>query len=147
MTRALTRICVVSRLRNFLIFLMLYKWKKADLHRRLMWLFSLSWLSSQHPRFLTSEDEETSTLPTLIESMLTFSSCCLVPITKNSVLSSFIFKRSFYPFGAILLQTKANCFKRMHRLVRINVDYMLEIYFTRDYPRMLSAFLVVEHKM
>ena len=75
---------------------MLYKWKKADLHRRLMWLFSLSWLSSQHPRFLTSEDEETSTVPTLIESMLTFASCCLVPITKNSVLSSFIFKRFIF---------------------------------------------------
>ena len=52
-----------------------------------------------------------------------------------------------YPCGAILLKTKANCFKRMHRLVRVNVDYMLEIYFTWDYPRTLSAFLVVEHNM
>ena len=54
-----------------------------------------------------------------------------------------------YPCGAILLKTTANCFKRMHRLVSIKVDYMLgERYVSHGTTHKCEVlFLVVEHNM
>jgi len=78
----------VSKLRNFLILLIFNMWKKAALHVWFICVTIFSWLSSQPPRFLTSEEGRIAVWPTQRQSMSTFTNCCLVPITINSVFSS-----------------------------------------------------------
>ena len=88
-TKAFTRIFVHSKLRNFLILLMLYKWKSAVLRMLFIWVSILSCPSNQQPRFLTLLAGVMLLSPTCMESMLTLASCCLFPMIMNSVLSSF----------------------------------------------------------
>ena len=83
-----TRVWTVSKLRNFLIVLILNMWKKAALHVWFICLTIFNWLSNQPPRFLTSEEGRIAVWPTQRGSMSTFTNCCLVPITVNSVFSS-----------------------------------------------------------
>ena len=85
----ITRIFVHSKLRNFLILLMLYKWKSAVLRMLFIWVSILSCPSNQQPRFLTLLAGVMLLSPTCMESMLTLASCCLFPMIMNSVLSSF----------------------------------------------------------
>ena len=84
-----TRIFVHSKLRNFLILLMLYKWKNVVLQKLFIWVSILSCPSNQQPRFLTLLAGVMLLSPTCMESMLTLASCCLFPMIMNSVLSSF----------------------------------------------------------
>ena len=85
-TKAFTRIFVHSKLRNFLILLMLYKGKNAVLPMLFIWVSNLSCPSNQQPRFLTLLVGAMLLSPTCMESMLTLASCCLVPMIMNSVI-------------------------------------------------------------
>ena len=63
-------------------------WKEATLHVLFIYVTIFSWLSNQLPRFFTSEEGRIAVWLTKRESILTFTNCCLVPITLNSVVLS-----------------------------------------------------------
>ena len=68
---------------------MVCKWKKATPHNLLIWVDIVSCSSNHEPRFLAIVTGQTSVDRTLLQfwMMITFASCCLVPIIKNSVPS------------------------------------------------------------
>ena len=74
---------------NFLNLLMLYKWEKSGFTTVINVCVHLNCRSNQVPRFFTSLAGVVVLSPTRIDSILTFASCCLVPMMMNSVLSSF----------------------------------------------------------
>ena len=89
----------------------------------------MSCSSNQEPRFLATVTGQTSVDSTLMQLMLTFASCCLVPTIKNSVLSSLyryvetpVSKRvrtSELNSGMNVIEISTNIFKRSGPPVKI----------------------------
>ncbi len=84
----------MSWLRNFLIRLILNKWKYAALQHLLMCKSIFNCVSNQDPKFFTPLDGAIISSLMSSESMFTLANCCLVPIIISSVLSSFSFNLS-----------------------------------------------------
>ena len=85
LTKAWTRVLVDSSERNFLIYLMVYRPRKASLQTLTTWVSLDIWLSNHAPRLRTHLTGFITAVPTAIDSMETLHNCWQEPMIRNSV--------------------------------------------------------------
>ena len=93
LTKAWTRVLVDSSGRNFLVYVMVYRPRKASLQTLTTWVSIDIWLSNHVPRLRTHSTGFITAVSTAIDSMQTLDNYWQEPMVRNSVFVSLINRR------------------------------------------------------